>query len=63
MDFIPRGTPDLSPLGTFPGWFSALLRLRGIETESEAARFLSPSLDDLHDPFLQNAHIGYMPQG
>ena len=52
MDFIPRGTPDLSPLGTFPGWFSALLRLRGIETESEAARFLSPSLDDLHDPFL-----------
>ena len=50
--FTPRGAADLSPLGSFPGWFSALLRLRGIGTEEDARRFLSPSLADLHDPFL-----------
>ena len=52
MNFTPRGAADLSPIGSFPGWFSALLRQRGIQTEEEANRFLSPSLEDLHDPFL-----------
>ena len=52
MIFTPRGPADLTPLGSLPGWFSALLRLRGIETEENAKRFLSPSLEDLHDPFL-----------
>ena len=50
--FSPRGCADQTPLGSLPGWFSALLRLRGIETEEEARRFLSPSLEDLCDPFL-----------
>ena len=51
MRFTPRGPADLTPLGSFPGWFSALLRLRGVGSEEEARRFLSPSLNDLHDPF------------
>ena len=50
--FSPRGCADQTPLGSLPRWFSALLRLRGIETEEEARRFLSPSLEDLCDPFL-----------
>ena len=50
--FIPRGSADLTPLGTRSGLLSALLRLRGIDTEEAADRFLSPSLKDLHDPFL-----------
>ena len=52
MIFTPRGPVSTDPLGSLPGWFSTLLRLRGIETEEEARRFLSPSLEDLHDPFL-----------
>ena len=50
--FIPRcheGTPSFNGL---PSWFSALLYARGIRTEAEARRFLSPSLSNLHDPFL-----------
>lgn len=49
--FTPRGPVDTAP---FPGCtplLSALLRLRGVTAE-EASRFLSPSLGDLHDPFL-----------
>ena len=52
MEFVPRGPADPAPLGGLPGWFSAMLRLRGITTEEESRRFLSPSLGDLHDPFL-----------
>ena len=52
MIFTPRGPADQTPLGSLPGWFSALLRLRGIGTEEEARRFLSPSPEGLHDPFL-----------
>lgn len=52
MEFVPRGPADPAPLGGLPGWFSAILRLRGITTEEESRRFLSPSLGDLHDPFL-----------
>lgn len=52
MEFVPRGPADPAPLGGLPGWFSAMLRLRGITSEEESRRFLSPSLGDLHDPFL-----------
>lgn len=51
MNFTPRCTPDFSPLGTLPGWLSALLRARGVDTEEKADRFLNPSLKDLHDPY------------
>lgn len=51
MNFTPRCTPDFSPLGTLPGWLSALLRARGVDTEEKADRFLIPSLKDLHDPY------------
>ena len=51
MNFTPRCAPDFSPLGTLPGWLSALLRARGVDTEEKADRFLNPSLKDLHDPY------------
>ena len=41
-----------APFPGLPAWFSDLLRARGISTEEEARRFLNPSLDGLHDPFL-----------
>ena len=50
--FIPRCTPDCTPLGSLPGWLSALLRARGVDTEEKARRFLNPSLSGLCDPFL-----------
>ena len=50
--FIPRSVPEGPSLEGLPDWFSALLRSRGVLTDAEAARFLSPSLADLHDPFL-----------
>ena len=49
--FIQRSTETASFTG-LPGWFSSLLRARGITTDEEAQRFLNPSLSDLHDPFL-----------
>ena len=52
IQFIPRGQADMSPLGARSGLLSALLRLRGVDTPEAAARFLSPSLKDLYDPFL-----------
>ena len=50
--FIRRCPESAPALNGFPGWFSALLYARGIRTDEEARRFLNPSLDDLHDPFL-----------
>ena len=44
--FIPRCTADGS------SWFDSLLAARGIVTDEARDRFLHPSLDDLHDPFL-----------
>ena len=35
-----------------PDWMSSLLSARGIHTEEDSHRYLNPSLDDLHDPFL-----------
>ena len=50
--FIPRCGGDAPSFRGLPGWMSALLYARGVTTEEEAARFLNPSLADLHDPFL-----------
>ena len=52
MYFLPRSAPDSAPLGDLPGWLSALLRARGVDTEEKARRFLHPSLAGLCDPFL-----------
>ena len=52
MKFVLRDTPDFTPFLSQPPWLSALLRLRGITDEAEARRFLSPTLEDLHNPFL-----------
>ena len=35
---------------------ASLLLQRGIETYQEAKAFFRPSLDDLHDPFLNARH-------
>lgn len=51
-EFISRAPAGLPPLGSLPGWLSALLRARGIDTEEKADRFLNPSLSGLCDPFL-----------
>ena len=50
--FIQRNIPEAPSFPGLPGWFSGLLRARGISTEEEARHFLEPSLADLHDPFL-----------
>lgn len=39
-------------LSGFPAWMAPLLARRGIASAAEAARFLDPSLDQLHDPYL-----------
>ena len=52
MKFTSRCAPDLTPLASLPGWLSALLRSRGVDTDEKARRFLDPSLSDLCDPFL-----------
>ena len=52
MQFVSRCTAGLAPLGSLPGWLSALLRARGVDTEEKARRFLYPDLSDLRDPFL-----------
>jgi len=53
----PKAVPDdsLARLTTrlgLPREFARLLLSRGLESESDIRTFLSPSLDDLHDPFL-----------
>ena len=52
LQFIKRGPKDASPIGDLPLWLSALLRARGVDTEEKAQRFLYPSVEYLHDPFL-----------
>ncbi|MBQ6382226.1 MAG: single-stranded-DNA-specific exonuclease RecJ [Clostridia bacterium] len=51
LSFVQRCSEDRTPLGALPGWMSALLRARGMDTEEKAQRFLHPSLKDFHDPF------------
>ena len=41
-----------TPLTGMPEWMSDLLRARGVDTDGKAERFLHPSLEHLHDPFL-----------
>ncbi len=51
LQFVKRGAErEALPLGNLPGWLSALLRTRGIDTPEKAERFLHPSLSHLHDP-------------
>ena len=52
IQYIPRGRADMPLPGSSSDLLTALLRLRGIDTEDAAERFLNPSLEDLHDPFL-----------
>ncbi len=51
-EFRQRCKPDFTAFDGLPDWFSALLRSRGIDTEEQACRFLSPSLSGLYDPYL-----------
>ena len=54
LQFIKRGPRDVQPIGDLPIWLSALLRARGVDTEEKAQRFLYPSVEHLHDPFLMH---------
>lgn len=49
---IQRCVQDSPSFADLPDWMSALLSARGIKTDEAARRYLSPSLSDLHDPFL-----------
>jgi single-stranded-DNA-specific exonuclease len=48
---VPDAAAGLEQAG-FPAWLSVLLARRGVTAEREAKRFLTPSLDQLHDPYL-----------
>ena len=54
LQFIKRGPKEAQPIGDLPLWLSALLRARGVDTEEKAQRFLYPSVEHLHDPFLMH---------
>jgi single-stranded-DNA-specific exonuclease len=51
-DQDPAATASLARDTALPEFLSQLLVARGIRTGQQAARFLSPSLDQLHDPYL-----------
>lgn len=48
---VPDAAAGLERAG-FPGWLAGLLARRGVTDAPEAERFLTPSLDQLHDPYL-----------
>lgn len=48
---VPEAAAGLERVGV-PPWLATLLARRGVEEPAEAERFLNPSLDQLHDPFL-----------
>jgi len=48
---VPDAAAELERAG-FPPWLAALLARRGVADAPGAERFLEPSLDQLHDPFL-----------
>ena len=50
--FIQRCGNGGGSISGLPAWMSSLLFSRGIQTEEEARRYLNPSLEDLHDPWL-----------
>src|SRR5579864_6054587 len=48
----PAAIEKLSREANIPPLLARLLVLRGVHGAADAARFLSPSLDELHSPFL-----------
>ena len=52
LQYVKRGPKDAQPIGDLPLWLSSLLRSRGVDTPEKAERFLHPSVEHLHDPFL-----------
>lgn len=48
---VPAAAADLERAG-FPPWLAVPLALRGVTDSASAERFLNPSLEHLHDPFL-----------
>jgi single-stranded-DNA-specific exonuclease len=48
---VPAAAAELERAG-FPPWLAVPLALRGVTDRAAAERFLNPSLDQLHDPFL-----------
>ena len=48
---MPESAASLEAAGVAP-WLAALLARRGVADAEGAERFLHPSLDQLHDPFL-----------
>jgi single-stranded-DNA-specific exonuclease len=48
---VPEAAAGLEGVGV-PPWLATLLSRRGVESPEDAERFLKPSLDQLHDPFL-----------
>jgi single-stranded-DNA-specific exonuclease len=48
---VPDAAAELERAG-FPRWLAGLLARRGVADAPGAERFLEPSLDQLHDPFL-----------
>ena len=48
---VPDATAELTRAGS-PAWLAGLLARRGVADASAAACFLTPTLDQLHDPFL-----------
>jgi single-stranded-DNA-specific exonuclease len=48
---VPESAASLERAGV-PAWLAALLARRGVADSQGAERFLHPSLDQLHDPFL-----------
>ena len=54
LRYIQRGADHQQPIGDLPRWLSTLLRTRGVDTVEKAERFLHPSLDHMHDPYLMH---------
>ena len=57
LRFIPRDTTTVTEeaqakLRPYTGVIASLLLSRGMDTAEEAQRFLNPSMEQLHDPFL-----------
>ena len=48
----PQQVETLARDVSLPAWLARLLAARGIVSADDAKRFLSPSLDDLHSPYL-----------
>jgi single-stranded-DNA-specific exonuclease len=48
---VPDAAAELARAG-LPGWLATLMARRGVEDGQAAERFLNPTPDQLHDPFL-----------